>query len=89
MSRIVDGVVGVVLVGVLALPTSACSSGPSEAARSLCTSVGQVLGAPVDGSVVLNTQAITNGENSGDCPLDAAATHLAAALRQHRRQAIS
>ncbi len=89
MPRLIGGVVGVVVVGALALTTSACSSGPSGAAKTLCTSVGQVLGTPPDSSVAISTQAITNGENSGNGPLDTAATHLAAALRQQNRQGIS
>jgi hypothetical protein len=86
--KVVGGCIGVVLVGALALTTSACSTGPSEAAKTLCTSVGQVLAASPDRSVAISTQAITDGQNSGDSRLDAAARYLAAALSQGSRLAI-
>jgi len=61
-------------------PLFSANSSPSAAAKSLCSSVGQVLGAPPDASVAISTQAVADGEASGDADLDAAATELPKAL---------
>jgi hypothetical protein len=88
MPRAIGRSVGVVLVGVLALTSSGCS-GPSEAARTLCTLVGQVLGAPPNSSVAITLPLLVTAESTGDSRLDVAARHLVAAMNRRSTQAIS
>jgi hypothetical protein len=90
MSRVIGRSVGAALVGALALASSSCSSGPSEAARTLCTLVGQELGAPPNSSVAFSTMPlITDAKSTGDSLLDVGARHLAAAINQRSAQAMS
>ena len=90
MSRVIGRSVGAALVGALALASSSCSSGSSEAARTLCTLVGQQLGAPPNSSVAISTMPlITVLKGTGDSRLDVGARHLAAAINQRNTQAMS
>ncbi|HEY5272938.1 MAG TPA: hypothetical protein VIJ34_06860, partial [Acidimicrobiales bacterium] len=72
--------IGIIAIGTFALGTSSCSSSPSAAAKSLCSSVGQVLLAPSNAAVAISTRVVVDGEASGDADLDAAATALSKAL---------
>jgi hypothetical protein len=78
----VPRVIGVVLVGALTLTVTACSSGPSDSARAICTAVGRQLGAPPSEGPTywLTPFVVAQGEHSGDSGLDAAVDHLSQLL---------
>ena len=77
---------GVVLVGVLGIGTSGCSSGPSSAAKGLCGSVVAV--PPPNSSLAVNLQTIKDGEDSGYPSLNHGAAALMKALSQDSEAAI-
>jgi len=90
MLRAIGRSVAAILVGVLALTSPGCSSGPSEAARSLCTMVGQVLRAPLNRSVAISALPLVSvAESTGDSRLDVAARQLVGAMDRQSTQAIS
>jgi hypothetical protein len=65
----------------LSVAVASCSTAPSDAAKAICTSVGQMLGAPPNAAVAMSRSTITDGEHSGDPRLDSAAAELAKGLR--------
>jgi len=66
---------------VVSVALGSCSTAPSDAAKAICTSVGQELGAPPNVAVAIPRSTITGGEDSGDPRLDKAAAELAKGLR--------
>jgi hypothetical protein len=66
---------------VLPVVLVSCSTAPSSAAKAICTSVGEELGAPPNAAVAISRNTITDGENSGDPKLDEAVTNLATGLQ--------
>ena len=79
---------GAILVGVLGIGASACSSGPSAAAKGLCNSVFSTR-PPPNVAVAIKTQTIEDGENSGNPNLDQGARNWIKSLNQHNTVAES
>ena len=72
----------VVLLGELGIGTAACSSGPSAAAKGLCSAVFSAP-PPADESVAISTLAIEDWESSGNSTPDQAATIWMRDLKGH------